>query len=366
MGVSGLLKLISEHAAKHPIKQKYISNVLYIDFTSMMIECYEKYAPYINDLNKLIELIATNIEIPKKYNEILCFIDYRKNVIMNINPNMILFRKTILEYSNYVMNNVSMKYVNNTIRIHDELNETCMLWDNIDLDTVIIEEIDNDYDKNIGKLRYMLFKYSKQTTLMRRRYEKNISTKQYKIPFTAVLYSIPMLIKLLSKRFENIKFYGCDLESDFAIRYHIMRYNKNSYPTIITNDSDLVTLLNNYNCMINIKGYMIEPIKFWKKIFNCRLSTRVISILSVLVGTNYNESVYNSFYSILKLNGFNSFSEIDYNTAIRLILEIDDDELRIKAMIATNLYILNFECSPIQLTSNTVMNKTLLNKLLNV
>jgi hypothetical protein len=46
----------------------------------------------------------------------------------------------------------------------------------------------------------------------------------------------------------NMKSYQCNIESDFAIRNHVLMYNLKNKPRIITNDTDMVVLLCDVDC----------------------------------------------------------------------------------------------------------------------
>ena len=71
-----------------------------------------------------------------------------------------------------------------------------------------------------------------------------------------ILYTIEKFNYINSNKYhlkDNIKFYGCDIESDFAIAKHVHE-NNNNYKKIITNDTDLLLLLYNVqNCEVILK-----------------------------------------------------------------------------------------------------------------
>lgn len=71
-----------------------------------------------------------------------------------------------------------------------------------------------------------------------------------------ILYTIEKFNYINSNKYhltDNIKFYGCDIESDFAIAKHVHE-NKDNYKKIITNDTDLLLLLYNVqNCEVILK-----------------------------------------------------------------------------------------------------------------
>ena len=69
---------------------------------------------------------------------------------------------------------------------------------------------------------------------------------------------IPNLIFKIQEGVKNsskeIEFLGCEEEADYVIYQHIKKYNyANQCPTINTNDSDMVLLLHDVDCIIKIK-----------------------------------------------------------------------------------------------------------------
>ena len=104
------------------------------------------------------------------------------------------------------------------------------------------------------------------------------------IPFSLVLYSLPIIISYINT--PSVYYLGCEIESDFAISKHIHTYSKNSFPTIYTTDTDLLVLLSDVDCVVKMnypgckKPYLINPVQFWRNIFNCNLSPRITRLTS--------------------------------------------------------------------------------------
>ena len=111
---------------------------------------------------------------------------------------------------------------------------------------------------NHGRYRYLMLRGGKRNTMNDRikkikRYNGNI-VKSF--PFPLVMHKVPDIVRCFNKfapeMSKKVSFFGCSNESDFAISKHIHTYNKHSYPTIYTNDTDMVVLLADVDCVINL------------------------------------------------------------------------------------------------------------------
>lgn len=205
------------------------------------------------------------------------------------------------------------------------------------------------YLDNVGKFRYMMLRGAKWLTKKNRSdrmfsffsrdeyveanlnktltnvLEKGDLEKMRKfnryIPFNFVLYCLPLIVDMIKTK--GVYYLGCEVESDFAIVKHVRTYSKHSFPTIYTNDSDLLVLLSDVDCIVKLnmtaykKTYLLNPVAFWKQIFGCEMSSRVIKILCVLLGTDYNPYSSESpihiknFKEALSMLGVSKYSEID-------------------------------------------------------
>ena len=122
---------------------------------------------------------------------------------------------------------------------------------------------------------------------------------------------------------KGVYYLGCEVESDFAIVKHVKSYSKHSFPTIYTNDSDLLVLLNDVDCIVKLnvgtckKTYLLNPVKFWEELFGCKMNPRIIKIMCVLLGTDYNPYSSESpihvknFKEILQWLNVENYSDID-------------------------------------------------------
>ena len=99
---------------------------------------------------------------------------------------------------------------------------------------------------------------------------------------------------------DNIEFIGCENESDYVIRKHILLYNSLNCPTIYTNDSDLFMLLADINCYIRIKSpslnVRIKPNVFWQWLTDQKnIYYDNIVALCCLMGNDYNHFKFLKF-----------------------------------------------------------------------
>ena len=206
-----------------------------------------------------------------------------------------------------------------------------------------------EYLNSLGRFRYIVLRGAKYSTRKRRGdrmfgffdkdewVENNVNStllnvlckndinklKRYNeyIPFSLVLYALPIIVSMIETK--GIYYMGSEIESDFALSKHVHAYSKYSFPTIYTTDSDLLVLLSDVDCVIkmnypgNKKPYLINPVKFWNGVFGCDLPNKIIKILCVLLGTDYNPYHDNSpvhirtFKDVLKWLNVKTYSEID-------------------------------------------------------
>lgn len=250
-------------------------------------------------------------------------------------------------------------------------------------DEKIIERL--KYLENVGRFRYMMLRGAKFSTRHKRSnrmfgffehdewVENNINStlmnvlkkndlnklKKYNkhIPFSFLLYSFPLIIPLI--RTKGVYYIGCEIESDFAIAKHVRTYSKYSFPTIYTTDSDLLVLLSDIDCVVKMncsnskKPYLINPVKFWHSIFNCDLSPKIIKILCVLLGTDYNPFSSESpihiknFKQILKFLNIANYSDIDEDVLLtKLYVKMNENKNNInvkQTAFALNMYLNDIE-----------------------
>jgi hypothetical protein len=181
------------------------------------------------------------------------------------------------------------------------------------------------------------------------------------IPPGIIICYTPLLLERLNLPRTSI--YKCAIESDFAIRNHVNIYTKNSFPKIITNDTDLVVLLCDVDCDIEISIFEpmshsyerrhINPILFWQSMFGCVLNPDIIKTLCVLMGTDFNQYSSESpihlryFKEILKILNITKYEELTIDALKLYILKIAqahrDSKFVKETVAALNLYLLNIE-----------------------
>jgi len=217
---------------------------------------------------------------------------------------------------------------------------------------------------NVGKYRYMILRGAKYMTKKRRanrmfgffdkdEYVENnlnltlinvlrkgnidkVKRFNHYIPFSLVLYALPVIINMIKTK--GVYYMGCEIESDFAIAKHVRTYAKHSFPTIYTTDSDLLVLLSDIDCIVKMNGggtkkpYLINPVQFWKHIFGCQLSPKIIKILCVLLGTDYNPYHQDS---PIHIKSFKDILSPDWLN-IKTYNEIDEDILLVKIYMKMN------------------------------
>ena len=214
-----------------------------------------------------------------------------------------------------------------------------------------------------------------------------------------------MFVKKIN--FDNVKFFGCEIESDFALSKHVHTYSRNAFPTIYSSDTDMLCLMcdvdcvvklsiksnrqknpkklkfgteNNYHKFFNDRNasdnltFFINPTVFWQEIFKCKLNARIIKILCVLMGTDYNPYHPKSpihiryFHDILKILNIDKFENIDEDillAKIYVIMKNNENDIYCKqTAIALNMYLNDLEEEIHFITKNTNIDKLDINRFL--
>lgn len=269
---------------------------------------------------------------------------------------------------------------------------------------------DNKYVDRTHNVDKLLFNY-----VMENGYDKVDEFYNY-IPFTIIIYLFPIIIKRLN--LDDVKFFGCEIESDFAISKHIYTYSTNAFPTICSSDTDMLCLMCDIDCIVKLliknkcriktrkngndrkseyynsesssvryisrehtgkketsnSMFYINPVEFWQKVFKCKLSSKIIKILCVLKGTDYNPYHYKSpihikhFEDILKILNVDKFEDIDEDillTYIYMVMKNNENNIYCEqTAIALNIYLNELEDEIHILTEDTNINKINLNRFL--
>ena len=183
------------------------------------------------------------------------------------------------------------------------------------------------------------------------------------VPLSLVIYAFPLIINMINVR--NVYYLGCGLESDFALAKHVRSYSKAAFPTIYTNDTDLLVLLADVPCMLKMmvkhKTFLVNPVEFWNKIFGCKVSAKVIAYMCILMGTDYNPRLQdspihvNEFADVLKLMNVDRYSDIDDDALKLKVYEMlklyKEHPASSQTALAINIYAENHESSFVYLTN---------------
>lgn len=201
------------------------------------------------------------------------------------------------------------------------------------------------------------------------------------IPFTLIIYLFPLIIKNMN--LSNVKFLGCEIESDFAISKHVHAYSKHAFPTIYSSDTDMLVNMCDVDCVVKLtmksgnvlrnegkiksSTYFINPVMFWNEIFGCELKPKIIKTLCVLMGTDYNpyhpDSPIHikSFDEVLNWLEIKDFSEIDEDllfTKIFVVMKSNSDNFYCKqTAFALNIYLNDLETEIHYITEDDDKNK---------
>lgn len=421
MGISTLRKLLNEYIKTKP-EQKINSNICYIDYTykiilstNNVIQQYKfsnEYTP--NELinmiiDKSVQSIVTQIKNNKYYSEYIISLDFRN--INNMNSKFHFSNEIITNYINNFWTNKekieSIPMIPKGINLSDsdgvktcirnmyevrynywKPNKGCVL-NYIPIQT-LIDQTTDEFEKkifneylNFGYARYILFRDAKHQVRLRRKilynkrntidnfieeelknsndFDKDIRNYLYSIPYTMIISQSKNIISRIISQLQGIKiqFIGCENESDFAIRKHILAFNSLNCPTIYTRDTDLIALLCDVNCVIKIpyqdRNVPIYPHDFWAWVFNTsEFNYDDVITICVLLGTDYNQSLnkirtenalklYNQqmiqkFYMNYKKIGIYNFTHNYVKEMLKNCLNTNDKNELINILLSLEIY----------------------------
>lgn len=332
MGVTGLMKYIIRYGNSCPITERIVgktirnTRVIYLDAISKLIEIYHQYMNdnvYPKTYESLFQYEVEKftlylIKISYYKRTVNVFIDYHFDD--NVSVDDIIFREYLPDPTDEYKDKDENEWFNYLMKVKSrehksELRKKC-----------VESEIDGTYDDNIFRLLI-----------------HNINDFVFKLRGDPAL--------------ADVTFYGCSIEADFAIAKHIVTYNKNVCPIVITTDTDLLALLCDVDCILKFSmgkhTYFVNPVEFWQKVFGTTLSPVVIKMLCIMKGVDYNIvdtgiKIYR-FGDILGILHINSFDELTEDRLYAYICEYleknkDKPETQYTA-IAINLYINDMESS---------------------
>jgi 5'-3' exonuclease len=410
MGIKHLIDYISSDQQAffhHYISGKfiYVSKIIYFDMTYKLIEIFNKCTESFNFTDdiignyfKIISIMADNLISTIKHlkyfdQTIYIFVD--KRYISDLPETNVLFSEFITknynfsdEYERHLATPIiKRKYLSNlTLDKIDKIRNTYevisvyktvknKIANYISIPYLLSKDPDNEILKKFithGWIRYLLLRNSKKNTIQRRAFQRySFINKRYNgeninrmllsasdnqkemvknhIPFISILYGLKYLCKEVLEQ-ENVKFFGCEFESDFAIVNHINKYSRNIFPTIYTSDTDLVALLCDVNCTIrltkNKKSISINPQRLFENIFKKTFTSRHIKTMCVLLGTDYNP--YNE-QSPIHISSFDEVLDLtEEELSLRVFNIMDKNKNNIycqQTAIALNIYLNNIEHS---------------------
>lgn len=201
----------------------------------------------------------------------------------------------------------------------------------------------------------------------------NFNNEHYEdsiVPFTLLVYIFPNIVKHINDKIKNINFFGCEIESDFALSKHVHNYSKYAYPTIYSSDTDMLCLMCDVNCIIKLSinsnmycknssdnnrrtFLFVNPVLFWQEIFGCTLKKRIIIILCVLMGTDYNPydskspihiKYFSDILSLLHVEKYEDISEEILLSSIYSTIKNNKDNIHCKqTILALNVYLNDLE-----------------------
>lgn len=151
-------------------------------------------------------------------------------------------------------------------------------------------------------------------------FQQTLDNFKTNVNYTLIVNLIPILVSKIKSEIKSrklstqIDFIGCENESDFVIRKHILLYNSLNCPTIYTTDSDLFMLLSDVNCYIRIKSsnlnIRIKPNLFWQWLTGLQnvYLNDIIAFCCVL-GNDYNHFRFTKY----KIDTINDIRELFKN-----------------------------------------------------
>ena len=365
----GVYKLFSAIKNKYALLEQYSTNAkkiieekstdVYIDMMYLIIQFYDKKRIELNESKSLTDvLVYIMIEIrllieslKEKYKNIIIFVDYHMfqdipdyklddNLFHEYLPiptdfpmSEIQEHSPAIHYTHHI-NIVDGKFNKCNIRLKNEIfdrkntipkesNFTLMDYRSLCLLKTSEEYKNNErYREKIDEIadhawyRFLITRGARIDKSIKRNkdYDKEDSENS-RLYLKAIVYSLPLIIHAMQVN-EEMNFYGCLLEGESALVKHIRDHDV-QYPTIYTSDTDLVLMLGDLDCMIHLynsiekQTYYIHPPTFWYNFFGASLDLRVIKMICVLRGTNFNEDIFNRIkshrrrYEFVDVNGYN-------------------------------------------------------------
>ena len=381
MGVYKLKVYMDSYGGDKPYTEKVVgktiqnSRVIYIDALSKLIEIYGQFMESDNE-HTFAKLTAFELEKFTLYltkiayykRKVNVFIDYRYVDDIDV-ENTILFPEFLPEvpadFDPYVRKECNVHNINiNSVRLQNDVESK--KFDGVASNYVKISELlttlskeDADYVNDVLRVgawhRHLIRNKGKELIkeIRRKEYGGDDTTNLFR-PF---VHNIDKFVHKLKHNplLQDVTFYGCSIESDFAMAKHITAYNNNTYPIVITNDTDMLALLCNVNCLIKFilkhHVYYINPVNFWRYVFGTVLSPNIIKMLCVMKGTDYNccdeKTLAYTFEQLLRRMNVAKFSDLVeqnmYEYLYNYFSTNKHDKNTAYTALALNMYLIDIE-----------------------
>jgi hypothetical protein len=288
-----------------------IPRVLYYDITSEIYKIHGNYIKNNKSISDVLQYFALNLRkrlssYSKYYQRVYVFVDFKVNARFHVDD---IYFEEILDNIINSFDSTEHQYATTLINSNGEIIssyelkylESSEISDYRSLDYLYEQTGCQKYKdkKHIGYIRYLLTHYAKYNTVLERskqRRKLEMSADEENVPIQVIIKCLPAIIGMI--KLNNVEYFGCEIESDFALVKHIHLYNRCNLPMIITCDSDFIALLCDVECFITIiirhEASIINPKLFWHKIFGADLDRNIILLVCTLLGTDYNIHLNNS------------------------------------------------------------------------
>lgn len=317
-------------------------------------------------INSKIDLLNTSLfdlktHVFNNYEIRYSYWNPKKNINNYSNINWLI--KKIKIYLSNCQNSIVMKKDN-----VDKKKNDCKKIDSLELIKLIdenniseIETISKIYEKLVEIKKFSFYKYlisrglkklssnnkkwfndtpamlEKNYSTDEKEFSKQIIKSYYEISPSLIISLLPYITKLIKEETnKKITILGCEEESDFVIRKHVLTHHKYHYPTICTYDTDLIMLLSDIECLIKIKTKIIENEKvnkinlvlntkdFWNWVlYNKRYEEIKYTFEDIITICSRMGTSYNKYASQFKLQSLNSIR----NTYQKNFYQLTMDEI---------------------------------------
>ena len=381
MGVKKLGKFIDDYIKSHPNEcKRRKSKVTYYDFTGKLISLYDKkYYSYTSMRDIIIDISKDIHKCLMKYtnksdNQVYAFID--RHFFSPISSDNIYLKKYLpdkkyydkyedreyLHYDLYIPReyvNSDVECIKNNLRCQFEIEDDLDFEDYVKLSPEHIKCSSEEYEDILyhGWYRFLIKRGSKYETMTKR--AKAYKHKDASIKFWEIMNNFGSIVEEIYEKHPEIRnkmlFLGCTTENDFAIESHIRSFN-NDFPTILTNDTDMIVNLCDIECQLSLyrdgRTYYVQPKMFWKSILGCDVDKKIVKLMCISMGTDYNKAYCNNEFNIMKFDEWLDRMNVERYKDIKFedMMDYIDNYLRKckhnivhSISMSVNVYLNNFE-----------------------